>query len=99
MNHTMEKFSLRTLLLTFVVASLGLLTIVSTYINTHNFSSLYYQQTEEEYLPNRVGLLVEQIGNEIMPALQTSRYLAENSMLHQWTLDGELDAPYSPVAW
>lgn len=95
MNNFMQKYSLRTLFIAFVVASLGMLTVVSTYINTYNFSSLYYQQTEEEYLPSSVGLIAEQIRSEISPAIHISEYMAENSMLHQWTLDGEQNASYA----
>lgn len=52
----MQKFKLGTVFIAFVALALALLTLVSTLINVNQFSNLYYGQTEQEYLPNSVGL-------------------------------------------
>ncbi|HLV48905.1 MAG TPA: methyl-accepting chemotaxis protein [Aliidiomarina sp.] len=85
----MQKYKLRTVFIAFVVFALALLTVVSTFINIHQFSGLYYGQTEKEYLPNSVGRIAEQIKNELMPAILISENMSKNSMLHDWMRDGE----------
>lgn len=57
----MQKFKLGTVFIAFVALALALLTLVSTLINVNQFSNLYYGQTEQEYLPNSVGLTAEQV--------------------------------------
>lgn len=51
----MQRFKLRTVFIAFVGLALALLTLVSTLININQFSALYYDQIEQEYLPNSVG--------------------------------------------
>lgn len=88
----MQKYSLRTIFIVFVAGALGLLTLVSTLINIQQFSGLYYQQTEQEYLPNTVGRIAEQIRNELTPALLISENMAQNTLLHDWMRAGEVRA-------
>lgn len=88
----MQKFKLRTVLIVFVALALILLTLVSTVINIKQFSGLYYGQTEQEYLPNSVGRIAEQIRAELMPAIILSEDISNNSMLHDWMKDGEAAA-------
>ena len=85
----MKQFTLRTVLIGFVALSLVLLTLVSTLINVNQFSGLYYGQTEQEYLPNSVGRIAEQVRAELMPAIILSDDMSNNSMLHDWMRDGE----------
>ncbi|RUO40454.1 methyl-accepting chemotaxis protein [Aliidiomarina taiwanensis] len=85
----MNKYTLRTLFIAFTAISLGLLTLVSTVVNVYNFSGLYYEQTESEYIPNSVGRIAEEVRNELMPAIYTAQYMAQNSMLKEWVREGE----------
>ncbi|MGO3227437.1 MAG: methyl-accepting chemotaxis protein, partial [Oceanisphaera sp.] len=78
----MQKFKLGTVFIAFVALALALLTLVSTLINVNQFSNLYYGQTEQEYLPNSVGLTAEQVRAELMPAITLSDDMSKNSMLH-----------------
>ncbi|MGO1616816.1 MAG: methyl-accepting chemotaxis protein [Oceanisphaera sp.] len=85
----MQKFKLGTVFIAFVALALALLTLVSTLINVNQFSNLYYGQTEQEYLPNSVGLTAEQVRAELMPAITLSDDMSKNSMLHDWMIKGE----------
>ncbi|ART83754.1 chemotaxis protein [Oceanisphaera profunda] len=85
----MQKFKLRTVFIAFVALALVLLTLVSTLINVNQFSGLYYGQTEQEYLPNSVGRIAEQVRAELMPAIILSDDMSNNSMLHDWMKGGE----------
>lgn len=62
----MNKYTIKTIFIGFMFVSLLLITLVTAWINTSQFSSLYYEQTEHEYLPNSVGRISEQIRGEIM---------------------------------
>src|SRR5690606_7804333 len=55
-------------------------------------SGLYYNQTEQEYLPNSVGRIAEQVRSELMYPITLSENLAANSLLHNWMQDGETAA-------
>ena len=85
----MQKFKLKTVLIAFVTLALVLLTLVSTLINIKQFSNLYYGQTEQEYLPNSVGRVSEQVRAELMPAIILSEDMSNNSLLHAWMNSGE----------
>ena len=85
----MQKFKLKTVLIAFVTLALVLLTLVSTLININQFSNLYYGQTEQEYLPNSVGRVSEQVRAELMPAIILSEDMSNNSLLHDWMNSGE----------
>ena len=85
----MQKFKLKTVLIAFVTLALVLLTLVSTLINIKQFSNLYYGQTEQEYLPNSVGRVSEQVRAELMPAIILSEDMSNNSLLHDWMNSGE----------
>ncbi|MBO1519520.1 methyl-accepting chemotaxis protein [Oceanisphaera pacifica] len=85
----MQRFKLGTVFIAFVALALALLTLVSTLINVNQFSNLYYGQTEQEYLPNSVGLTAEQVRAELMPAITLSDDMSKNSMLHDWMNRGE----------
>ncbi|MDP5291988.1 methyl-accepting chemotaxis protein [Oceanimonas sp. CHS3-5] len=89
----MHTFKLRTILIAFVAMSLALLTLVSTVINVHRFSGLYYGQTESNLLPNSVGRVAEQVRSELMPAILLSDNLAANGLLHDWMREGESSSP------
>lgn len=88
----MQKFKLRTVFIAFVTLALALLTLVSALINVNQFSSLYYGQTEQEYLPNSVGRIAEQVRSELMYPITLSESLASNRLLHDWMRDGEASA-------
>ncbi|WMC12105.1 methyl-accepting chemotaxis protein [Oceanimonas pelagia] len=89
----MHTFKLRTILIAFVAMSLALLTLVSTFINVHRFSGLYYGQTESNLLPNSVGRVAEQVRAELLPTMLLSDNLAENTLLHDWMREGERASP------
>ncbi|MEH8018357.1 methyl-accepting chemotaxis protein [Rheinheimera muenzenbergensis] len=88
----MQKFKLRTIFIAFVGLALALLTLVSTLININQFSGLYYVQTEQEFLPNSVGRISEQVRSELMYPITLSENLASNSLLHNWMKQGETSA-------
>ena len=88
----MQKLKLRTVFIAFVGLALALLTLVSTLININQFSGLYYAQTEQEFLPNTVGRIAEQVRSELMYPIILSENLAANSLLHNWMQDGETTA-------
>ena len=88
----MQQLKLRTVFIAFVTLALTLLTLVSTLININQFSGLYYGQTEQEYLPNSVGRIAEQVRSELMYPITLSENLAANSLLHNWMRDGETAA-------
>ena len=88
----MQQLKLRTVFIAFVTLALTLLTLVSTLINVNQFSGLYYGQTEQEYLPNSVGRIAEQVRSELMYPITLSENLAANSLLHNWMRDGETAA-------
>ncbi|MBZ9613450.1 methyl-accepting chemotaxis protein [Rheinheimera maricola] len=88
----MQKFKLRTIFIAFVGLALALLTLVSTLININQFSNLYYKQTEQEYLPNSVGKIAEQVRSELMHPITLSENLAANSLLYNWMREGEANA-------
>lgn len=88
----MQQLKLRTVFIAFVTAALALLTVISTLININQFSGLYYGQTEQEYLPNTVGRIGEQVRSELMYPITLSEALASNSLLHDWMRDGETRA-------
>ncbi|ART79403.1 methyl-accepting chemotaxis protein [Oceanisphaera avium] len=94
----MRNLQLRTVLIAFVTLALVLLTLVSTFISVKQFSSLYYGQTEQEYLPSSVGLVSEQVRAELMPAIILSQDMASNGLIHQWMKEGESDSEqHAPV--
>ncbi|KKO44309.1 chemotaxis protein [Arsukibacterium ikkense] len=88
----MQQLKLRTVFIAFVTLALALLTVISTLININQFSGLYYGQTEQEYLPNTVGRIGEQVRSELMHPITLSEALAANSLLHNWMRDGETSA-------
>ena len=88
----MQQFKLRTVFIAFVGLALALLTLVSTLININQFSGLYYGQTEQQYLPNTVGRISEQVRAELMYPITLSEALAANSLLHEWMRNGETAA-------
>ncbi|EGM79731.1 methyl-accepting chemotaxis protein [Rheinheimera sp. A13L] len=88
----MQKLTLKTIFIGFVLFALCVITAVSAVINTSQFSELYYSQTEAEYLPNSVGRISEEIRSEIMYPIILSESLAQNGLLHQWMRDGESKA-------
>jgi methyl-accepting chemotaxis protein len=88
----MQKLTLKTIFIGFVLFALCVITAVSAFINTSQFSELYYSQTEAEYLPNSVGRISEEIRSEIMYPIILSESLAQNGLLHQWMRDGESGA-------
>ncbi len=88
----MQKFKLRSIFIAFVGLALALLTLVSTLININQFSGLYYGQTEQEYLPNSVGRIAEQVRSELMFPITLSENVAANSLLHHWMREGETAA-------
>lgn len=85
----MNKYTIKTIFIGFMFVSLLLITLVTAWINTSQFSSLYYDQTEHEYLPNSVGRISEQIRGEIMRPILLSEALADNALLHDWMRNGE----------
>ena len=88
----MQKLKLRTVFIVFVGLALALLTLVSTLININQFSGLYYVQTEQEFLPNSVGRISEQVRSELMYPITLSENIAANGLLHNWMRDGETAA-------
>ncbi|MBV2129227.1 methyl-accepting chemotaxis protein [Arsukibacterium indicum] len=88
----MQQLKLRTVFIAFVTIALALLTVISTLININQFSGLYYGQTEQEYLPNTVGRIGEQVRSELMYPITLSEALADNSLLHNWMREGETRA-------
>lgn len=88
----MQKLKLRTVFIAFVGLALALLTLVSTLININQFSGLYYVQTEQEFLPNSVGRISEQVRSELMYPITLSENIATNSLLHNWMRQGETAA-------
>ncbi|MCT6699183.1 methyl-accepting chemotaxis protein [Rheinheimera sp. 4Y26] len=88
----MNKYTIKTIFIGFMFVSLLLITLVTAWINTSQFSSLYYDQTEHEYLPNSVGRISEQIRGEIMRSILLSEALADNALLHDWMRNGETGA-------
>ncbi len=88
----MNKYTIKTIFIGFMFVSLLLITLVTAWINTSQFSSLYYDQTEHEYLPNSVGRISEQIRGEIMRPILLSEALADNALLHDWMRNGETAA-------
>lgn len=85
----MQKLTLKTIFIGFVLFALLVITAVSALINTSQFSDLYYRQTETEYLPNSVGRVSEQVRSEIMYPITLSENLAQNGLLHKWMREGE----------
>ncbi len=90
----MNKYNIKTIFIGFMFISLLLITLVTAWINTSQFSSLYYDQTEHEYLPNSVGRVSELIRGEIMRPILLSEALADNALLHDWMRAGETSAPH-----
>ncbi len=88
----MNKYTIKTIFIGFMFVSLLLITLVTAWINTSQFSNLYYSQTEHEYLPNSVGRVSEQIRGEIMRPILLSEALADNALLHDWMRSGETAA-------
>lgn len=88
----MNKYAIKTIFIGFMFISLSMITLVTAWINTSQFSSLYYSQTEKEYLPNSVGRISEQIRGEIMRPILLSEALAGNTLLHDWIRNGETAA-------
>lgn len=94
----MQKLTLKTIFIGFVLFALLIITAVSAVINTSQFSDLYYSQTEAEYLPNSVGRISEEIRSEIMYPITLSENLAQNGLLHKWMRDGESTASLHTAA-
>lgn len=88
----MNKYAIKTIFIGFMFISLSMITLVTAWINTSQFSSLYYSQTEKEYLPNSVGRISEQIRGEIMRPILLSEALAGITLLHDWMRNGETTA-------
>lgn len=89
----LDRFPLKTILIGFMVIALAVVTLVATLINISQFSDLYYRQTEQEFLPNAVGRISEQVRAEIRYPMIIADTLAQNSLLHYWMQTGETASP------
>lgn len=89
----MNNLTLKNIFIGFVFIALLMVTLISAWINTSQFSSLYYQQTETSVLPNSVGVVSEKVRAEIMRPIIISEGLASNSLLLDWMRAGETTAP------
>ncbi|WP_022946278.1 methyl-accepting chemotaxis protein, partial [Pseudoalteromonas ruthenica] len=85
----MQNLTLKTIFIGFVFVALFVVTLVTALINTGQFSSLYYRQTETQLLPDTVGRVANEIRAELMYPITVSKTLSQNAMLHQWVRDGE----------
>ncbi|MCG7545668.1 methyl-accepting chemotaxis protein [Pseudoalteromonas sp. MM17-2] len=85
----MQNLTLKTIFIGFVFVALFVVTLVTALINTGQFSSLYYRQTETQLLPDTVGRVANEIRAELMYPTTVSKTLSQNAMLHQWVRDGE----------
>ncbi|MEO2279620.1 methyl-accepting chemotaxis protein [Pseudoalteromonas pernae] len=85
----MRNLTLRTIFIGFVFVALFVVTVVSALINTTQFSKLYYQQTEQQLLPDAVGRVAAEIDAQMKYPISVSQSLADNLMLHQWMKEGE----------
>ncbi|AWL13118.1 Methyl-accepting chemotaxis protein NahY [Saliniradius amylolyticus] len=67
-------------------------TALSTLINISQFSSMFYDVTEQEHLPNLVGRAKAQILERLQQPIALSEAIANNTYVHRWVAQGEPDA-------
>lgn len=85
----LDQFKLKTLLAGAMTLALFLTILLSSFININGFSSMFYEVTEEEHLPNVVERAKSQIESELRPPIALSQSVAQNSFVHAWLQSGE----------
>ncbi|GGO68026.1 methyl-accepting chemotaxis protein [Bowmanella pacifica] len=85
----LDDFRLKTLLAGAMVLALFLTILISSFINIRQFSSMFYEVTENEHLPNVTERAKAQIRAELQAPIAFSQSIAQNAYIQQWILTGE----------
>lgn len=85
----LDNFRLKTLLAGAMVLALFLTILISSFINIRQFSSMFYEVTENEHLPNVTERAKAQIRAELQAPIAFSQSIAQNAYIQQWILTGE----------
>jgi methyl-accepting chemotaxis protein len=86
---TLDSLKLKTLLAGAMVLALLLTITISSFINIHQFSNMFYEVTENEHLPNVAERAKAQINASLATPIALSRSIAQNYYTQQWMLNGE----------
>ena len=85
----LKKLKLKTLLSGAMVFALFVVILISSFININGFSSMFYQVTEREHLPNVVERAKAKIESELRTPIALSQSVAQNHFVHDWIKNGE----------
>ncbi|GAA5137516.1 methyl-accepting chemotaxis protein [Thalassotalea piscium] len=85
----LAKLQIKTAVAGTMVLALFFTTLFSSMININQFSSMFYDVTENEHLPNVVSRAKEQIRAELQVPITLSQGIAQNTLLQSWLQNGE----------
>lgn len=85
----LAKLQIKTAVAGAMALALFFTTLLSSMININQFSSMFYDVTEKEHLPNVLLRAKQQIRAELQVPITLSQGIAQNTLLQQWLLSGE----------
>jgi methyl-accepting chemotaxis protein len=85
----MRRFTLKTLILGAMILALTLIILLSSFVNISGFSTMFYNMTENEHLPNLVARAKANIESELSTPIALSESIAQNQYVHSWIKAGE----------
>ncbi|RTE87672.1 MULTISPECIES: methyl-accepting chemotaxis protein [Gammaproteobacteria] len=85
----LNQLKLKTLLAGAMTLALFLTILISSFVNIVGFSSMFYEVTEQEHLPNVVERAKSQIESELRTPIALSQSVAQNTFVHDWIESGE----------
>ncbi|WP_438862721.1 methyl-accepting chemotaxis protein [Neptunicella sp.] len=86
---SLRKLQIRTAVAGAMALALFFTTLFSSLINISQFSSMFYDVTENEHLPNTLNRVKEQIMAELQVPITLSQGIAQNNLVQQWIESGE----------
>lgn len=93
-----SQLNLKTAIAGTMVIALFTTTLLATLINITQFSSIFYQVTEKEHLPNLLGRAKAQIENQLKAPISQAKSVASNHFVQQWVADGESEGELDQMA-
>lgn len=84
-----DRINIKTAIAGVMALALICTTLLASVINITQFSSMFYEVTEDEHLPNLMGRARAQIQAELEVPINLSKGLVQNTFMHDWVEAGE----------
>ncbi|WP_416305368.1 methyl-accepting chemotaxis protein [Neptunicella sp. SCSIO 80796] len=85
----LRRLQIRTAVAGAMALALFFTTLFASLINITQFSSMFYDVTEKEHLPNILNRAKERIRAELQVPITLSQSIAQNNLVQQWVESGE----------